>query len=185
MSDLLEIANKPNELLDLVNKDDQVIGEVVRKEANSNPDLIHREVAVVIINNNNEVLLQKRSKYKKVNPLVWSMTAGHILKGADIKQTAHRELQEEIGFDTSLIFLTKKLHRYDWETHFSYYFLGLYNNQEINCELAEVEEVKFVNRQELNKILKYEEVNQHYLSIIQDLWEGVFNKQITKLKEIS
>jgi len=182
VSDLTETANKPNELLDLVNENDEIVGEVLRKDANSDPVLTHREVAVVIINSNNEVLLQKRSKYKTVNPLMWSMTAGHVVKGEDILKTAHTELQEELGFDTPLVFIKKELHKYPWETHFMYYYLGIYNNEKIILEPAEVEKVLFVNDAKLKEFLSSSSVNEKHLPTLNQLWSGIFNKQIQKLK---
>ena len=40
-------ANFPDEILDLVDKNDKIIGEIVRAEANSDPKLFHREVGVL------------------------------------------------------------------------------------------------------------------------------------------
>ena len=53
-----------DELLDLVNEKDEVIGEVWKSVAHKDPTKIHREVAIVVFNNKSEVLLQQRS-FKK------------------------------------------------------------------------------------------------------------------------
>ena len=45
---------KDDELLDLVNEDDEVIGTVWKSKAHKDPSKIHREVAIVIVNNKEE-----------------------------------------------------------------------------------------------------------------------------------
>ena len=85
-----------DELLDLVNEKDEVIGEVWKSEANSNPKLIHREILVYVFDDQNRMLLQQRSFTKKVYPGQWAETcAGHIGKGEKPKIAAYRELSEE------------------------------------------------------------------------------------------
>ena len=56
-----EKANKPEEVLDLVNANDEVVGTVIREEANTNPKMTHREVAVILVDDQNRILLQKKS----------------------------------------------------------------------------------------------------------------------------
>lgn len=170
-----EKANKPEEILDLVNEDDQIIGEVIRKNANSNPKLIHREIAVIVVDDKNRILLQKRSEYKTVNPGMWSVTAGHVLKGEDLFVTAHSELQEELGFDTELVFIKKVLHKYKWETHFMSYFLGSYNGEKIKIETSQASEIRFFAKKELEDFIKKGgNVNLKHLEIFNSYWLGEF-----------
>ncbi|MDH5533533.1 MAG: NUDIX domain-containing protein [Candidatus Pacebacteria bacterium] len=176
------LANKPEEILDLVDQNDEIIGEVIRKDANNNPKLTHREVGVIIIDQNNKILLQKRSQYKTVFPGMWSITAGHILKGENPDQTAHTELKEELGFDTKLVFLDKEFHKYNHETHFMYYYLGKYNGEEIELEQAEVEKVNFFSENGIEELIKSgQEVNQIHLPIIKKIFNQEYQKQFNKL----
>ena len=57
--------------------------------------LWHREVSIWVVNQYNEVLLQKRSPLKKIAPNKWSACAGHIEAGENIELAAVRELFEE------------------------------------------------------------------------------------------
>lgn len=165
-------ANNPEEILDLVNEKNEVIGEVLRKVANSNPKLIHMEVAILIYDKKGRVLLQKRSKFKSINPGMWSVVAGHVTKGEDLLETAHKELQEEIGFDVKLDFVKKELQKYDWETHFMNYFLGQYSGEKITLELAEVEEARFFSKDELKKFINSgESVNLKHLGVLNEIWK--------------
>jgi 8-oxo-dGTP pyrophosphatase MutT (NUDIX family) len=165
------IANKPDELLDWVDDKDQVIGQIVREKANSNPKFTHREVGVLIFDQDKRVLLQKRSQYKTVFPGLWSITAGHILSGDEPLLTAHSELKEELGFDTKLTYLKKELHRYDHETHFMYYYLGRYNGEKIVLEQAEVEKTQFFSKNDLEELLKSNQpINKTHLPIINQIF---------------
>ena len=177
-----EKANKPAELLDLVDANDKVIGEVIREEANTSPSNTHREVAVILVDSQNKILLQKRSHYKTVNPGMWSVTAGHVLKGEDTLEAAHTELQEELGFDTELVFITKAFHTYDWETHFMYYYVGIHTGQPIVLETAEVAETRFFSEADLDVFIAAgENVNTKHVRIFKEYWQGKFNTKVAVL----
>ncbi len=149
-----------DELLDLVNKKDQITGQVWKSEANQNSKLIHREVAIIIYNDSGKVLFQKRSKNKKVNPGIWAETvAGHIGRGEEPLNTAHRELKEEVGFDTELKFFEKTLAHAPNETHFTYWFYGKYpSGARIKLRKEEVEKVAFLSPTELQSLIESGEV---------------------------
>lgn len=82
-----------DELLDLVDENDNVVGEVLKSEAHKNPRLIHRVIGGILFDDNNRVLLQKRSYLKGSDPGVWITSwAGHVGKGCSPEDAAHREL---------------------------------------------------------------------------------------------
>ena len=116
-----------DELLDLVNKQDEVIGTVWKSVAHKDPSLIHREVAVIVFNDRKETLLQQRSMQKKLLPGLWTVTAaGHILAGENPKVAIERELKEELGISVDLIFDSKRLYTFAAaETKFLYLYYGL------------------------------------------------------------
>ena len=175
-------ANQPDEILDWVDDQDRVVGEIVRSKANSDPKYAHREVGILLVDKDERILLQKRSKYKNENPSVWSITAGHILAKGDPEITAHQELEEELGFDTKLIYLDKILKTYPWETHFTYYFLAKYDGQKIVLEPAEVEKVDFFSKAELDDLINSKEkVNTSHLPIFNKFWAGEFNDRFSLL----
>lgn len=58
----------------------------------------HRTAHVWIINDKNELLLQKRSASKKSHPNCWDISgAGHIRAEESVINGAIRELKEELG----------------------------------------------------------------------------------------
>lgn len=171
----------PEEILDLVNENDEVVGTVRYGEANKNPKLIHREVAIIIYDDNKRVLFQQRSKKKTVNPGIWAEScAGHIPKGMSPEDAAHMELKEELGFDTKLKFLTKTLARMPNETHFTYWFKGKFpKGTKLKIEPAEVEQVKFLSKEGLEKLVasgeKYDPIKYggHPKDMIKEFWKEV------------
>ena len=144
-----------DELLDLVDEKDQVVGEVWKSKAHKNPSLLHREVAVIIFDGKNRILFQKRSNNKKINPSIWAEScAGHVPKGMKPLNAAHMELQEELGFDTVLKYYSKTLAHLPNETHFTYWFIGKYPNKEIKSQREEVDQVKFLSQTQLKRLVK-------------------------------
>ncbi len=85
------------ELLDVIDKNDNVIG---REERNVclEKNLLHRAVHVFVFNSKGELLIQKRSMKKKIFPGMWCAScSGHVSAGQSYEEAAVRELEEEIG----------------------------------------------------------------------------------------
>lgn len=167
-------ANNPEEMLDLVDLNDEVVGVVTRAIANKNPELIHREISVLLFDEQMRVVIQKRSKHKDVNPGLWSLVAGHVPTGAHPEAVAYVELEEEFGLtDIPLKFILKKLVEYPNETHFMYYFVGRYYGQKIDFNTDEVEAVQLVSESELEALQQSgEQFNNKYTPVLQGIWNG-------------
>jgi 16S rRNA (adenine1518-N6/adenine1519-N6)-dimethyltransferase len=94
---LSDTAQKAGEVFDVVDEDDQVIGQKTRAEVHAQ-GLIHRAVHVFVIGKKGQLLLQKRSMLKDVHPGTWdSSVAGHVDAGETYEEAAIRELEEEMG----------------------------------------------------------------------------------------
>lgn len=170
-----------DELLDLVNDKDDIIGQVWKSDTHTNLKLIHREVAAIILNDKNEALFQKRSKTKKVNPGVWAeATAGHVKKGEKPLDAIHRELKEEMGFDTELTFYKKTLAKPQRETHFTYWYVGKFpKGASIILEKDEVIEARFLSPTKLKELIKSGEVYDPLktggqpMDVVKDYWKKI------------
>jgi isopentenyl-diphosphate delta-isomerase len=169
---ILDYTNAHHEVLDLVNEDDEIIGEVTKGEVNSNKDLLHREIAIILFDKDNRVLLQQRSFKKKIYPGVWTVSvAGHVLKGMEPLVAAHKELEEELGFDTELTFILKEIIKLPIKSFIEYWYLGKYNNEHIELELDEVEQVKFVSEQDLVQMINIgEKIEENCVRMIKKIW---------------
>lgn len=89
------------EIFDVVNDRDEVIGQAPRSEVHAR-GLLHRAAHVLVFNTQGEVFLQKRSMRKDRQPGLWDSSAsGHVDSGEDYDACAARELREELGLRVS------------------------------------------------------------------------------------
>lgn len=86
------------ELLKVYSVDGACLGMELRSKVHEE-QLFHLEVAVWIINSNRELLLEKRSLAKKLNPGRYSLCAGHVTGEDSVEDTLIREAKEEIGLN--------------------------------------------------------------------------------------
>lgn len=94
-------AQRDDELFDVVDERDRVIGRATRREVHRGK-LWHRAVHAWVFNTRGEVFLQKRSLLKDMAPGLWdSSCSGHLDAGEDYDAAIRRELGEEIGVHLS------------------------------------------------------------------------------------
>lgn len=143
------------ELVVLVNTEDNILGLMEKQQAHVN-GLLHRAFSVFLFNENGEMLLQKRAEKKYHSPLQWTnAVCSHPRNGETYLDGAKRRLKEELGIETEL---TEKFHfiyKADvggglWEHELDHVFIGNYN-AEFNLNKDEVEEVRFVSLEDLDK----------------------------------
>ena len=95
------------ELLDVVNQQDEVIGQAERAEIYQKR-LCHRIVHVLIFNSQNQMALQLRSDQVSFCPNHWSTAVGgHVQAGENYEEAALREFQEEVGKTSQIEFFSK------------------------------------------------------------------------------
>ena len=102
LSDLLDphpcsaLPPSADELLDVVNNFDEVIGQRPRREIHEQK-LLHRAVHVFLQNKAGEIYLQRRSYRKDTHPEKWDSSAsGHVDPGETYLACAEREMWEEV-----------------------------------------------------------------------------------------
>ena len=89
-----------NELFDVLNELGEFTGNVASREECHKSGYWHRAVYAFLIDNNFNILLQKRSKNKKLWPNKWDVTVGgHVNAGEFGRQALIRECKEELGID--------------------------------------------------------------------------------------
>lgn len=146
------------EKYELVDENGNKTGKILTHNEAYNPDNIPKGyyipvVGVVIINNNNEILLQKRSRLKRANPRKWGICGGKVNLGETPLEAGIRETLEEIG-----IFLNKEKMEVirvsaNGKAYYTIYYIreNLYINK---CKLKkdEVEELRYFNIDELHNL---------------------------------
>jgi isopentenyl-diphosphate Delta-isomerase len=112
------------EIFDVVNERDEVVGRNTRREVHRT-GLRHRAVHVFVFNNRGELFLQKRSMTKDSSPGLWdSSSSGHLDCGEDYDACAVRELREEIGLNVAAC--PRRLFKVDACTETGQEFVWLY-----------------------------------------------------------
>lgn len=150
------------EIFDVYTRDGKYIGTKEKSLCHSSdPGCYHKPVWIWIINNKQEILIQKRASCKKNYPNKWDMpSAGHILAGESIIDGAIRETKEELGIDTigtDYQFLFEYI--YDKSFEIAEVFLLRINIDVANMQLQkeEVSEVKWLSYRDFEKIFYSEE----------------------------
>ncbi len=89
------------DIFDIVDEFDNVTGQKPRSEVHAQ-GLKHRAVHVMVFNDENEIFMQKRSTNKDTWPGAWDASCtGHVDSGETYLEAAHRELNEELGWQPS------------------------------------------------------------------------------------
>ncbi len=90
------------ELFDLVDEHDAVIGQLPRSQVHAEKRL-HRAVSIFVLNSRGELLIHRRSTTKDEYPSLFTSSAlGHVTSGETYDETAPRELWEELGITATL-----------------------------------------------------------------------------------
>lgn len=149
------------EYIDIFDENNNPIGERKEKQQAHEDGNFHRTAHVWIINDKNELLLQKRSASKKSHPNCWDISgAGHIRAGESITEGAIRELKEELGVEATekdLNYIaTIKSTKNPKNMEFGYVYLLSCNKKikDYTFEDEEVSEVKYVYYEELEKMVE-------------------------------
>ncbi len=96
--------NNDNNKIALLDKNDIIIG-YGDKLAVHQVGLLHRAFSILVFNDNNEVLLQKRAATKYHSPSLWTNTCcSHLIENQDFETYMHKRLNDEMGFDCDLHF---------------------------------------------------------------------------------
>jgi len=142
------------ELFEIVDENDRVIGTARRSECHGNPALIHRAVHVLVVNQKGDLLLQKRSARKDIQPGKWDTSVGgHLEIGESYRDAAVREMHEELGLTgLPLTFLYTSRIRNAIESENIATFLTRYDG-EVTWNEHEITEVRFWTVTEIDAVL--------------------------------
>lgn len=145
----LETTDAQDEIFIVVDRDDNVLGYKTRYECHHNKLFIHRSVGVLIFDDKGRILLQKRSQTKDIGAGLWGISsAGHVTKGQEYEESAHRELKEELGIDASLTLISKHIEESIEETEMSVLYKTR-SNGPFRPNAEEVDRVEFFDPRKL------------------------------------
>jgi len=152
-----------SELLTKVDKNNMVIGSIPRGVAHKSPDIIYRTIFVVVKNDKDKVLLQKRSSTKDLYPDCWDLSVGgHVNFGKSYIETAVQELKEELGIKASakeLNFIGEVLVKLPASNEFFHVFeYTLKPTDKIQLEADEVSNTKWMSINEIKESMQQQKL---------------------------
>ena len=144
-----------HELVDINgNKTGKILTHIEARNPNNVPKGYYISVVgVVIVNKNDEILLQKRSKFKRANPSKWGICGGKVDLDETPLDAGIRETFEEIGITLNrkdLKFLCMDTIE---KAHFTVYYVRKdVDIDECKLQEEELEEVKYFKIEELQNL---------------------------------
>lgn len=145
------MKDDPQELFIVVDENDIIIGYRSRYDCHHDKSLIHRAVGIIVYNEKGEILLQKRSKNKDIDPGLYEISSsGHLNKGESYEEAAKREMMEELGVFSNLTFIKKVLLHLPQETEYDTFFKTIHNGT-FYINTQEIDEVKFFTEAEVRE----------------------------------
>ncbi len=152
------------EYLDVLDKNGNKTGIIKTKKEIYESGDYHRTVHIWIINDNKEILVQKRHPKKETFPNLWAISvAGHVRAGEDSMNALRRELKEELGQkvnDEQIEFLFTLNRKQPYKDHILNVIDDVYLvHINLDCEntklqFSELTDIKYVYYEYLEQIFK-------------------------------
>ncbi|GIR21168.1 MAG: NUDIX hydrolase [Flavobacteriales bacterium] len=154
------------EFLEVYSPEGTKTGQKKSKSEIHRKGLFHSTVHVWIFTDEGNILIQKRSKKKELNPGVWDVSvAGHIKFNENIKKAAKRETLEETGININTKDLLKigvyrsiNIHPTAIDKEFFHTYILKIDKNSINLGFKnnEVDDLKFISIEEMESLIKEE-----------------------------
>ena len=147
----------------VVNEQDEPLGVMDKLEAHEK-GVLHRAFSIFVLNDKNELLIQRRALNKYHSKGLWSNTCcSHPMPDENTLDAAHRRLKEEMGFDCELHRLFPLRYCAEvgnglTENEYHHVYLGHYNGI-ITPNSTEVIDYKFVSVEDLMQIAETQPAN--------------------------
>ena len=173
------------ELLIRVDEQDRLLGYETKAICHQGQGLLHRAFSIFIFNEQQQLLLQKRSAEKLLWPLYWSNSVcSHPRKGESYESATMRRLQEELGIRAPLDFLFRfqyqePFHDIGSEHELCSVFFGKFDGP-LKTNEHEIAEWRYISLDELRQELlahpeaytpwfkvEWERIQKEYLSHIE------------------
>ena len=170
------------ELWDILNAKGEPTGKtVIRGGSTLRSGEYHLVVHIWPVNEYGSLLIQKRSKTKRLMPGIWAATGGAAISGESSFTAAARELYEELGIpssEDSLRFVTRIKRRNS--------FVDVWTIKtkakvpELKLQKSEVAEAKWVNKTTLSNMIQNGEYHNYGKEYFEQVWmiaENAKNEQ--------
>lgn len=146
-----ENVSSESERLILVDENDNEIGTISKADAHDADGTLHRAFSLFIFNDKGELLLQKRSKEKRLWGGYWSNSCcSHPRAGEEMDEAVQRRLEQELGINANLDYVYKFIYQADFddtgaEHELCWVYVGT-SNDAVHANQAEIDEWKWISR---------------------------------------
>lgn len=171
------------ELLDVLDDEGNFTGQIEERSIIHKRGLWHIHVGAWIMNEKGELLFQKRSPQKEVNPNKWTRTGGHVDAGESPLVGIQREVEEEIGVKIPLnnfeLIGIEKVPHISGGNNFTYSYIAFvnYNINEYTMQKEEVSDLKYITIEEMEKAFQEHDSSYTFIN-----WSNV-DKTIDYLRQ--
>jgi len=164
----MKVAQKlQTESVCLVDEGNTVIGHCPKATVHGYHTPLHRAFSVFLFNQQDQLLVQRRSLNKVTWPGIWSNSCcGHPLPGEETLMAAKRRLQQELYLDKGELYEALPDFRYRSR------YLGIEENEICPVYIGRVGEANFFNHEEIEAIdwLPWETFVELTQSLPTDRW---------------
>ncbi len=142
----------------LVDSTDKELGIMEKMQAHQQ-GVLHRAFSVFIMNDNKELLLQKRASSKYHSPGLWTNTCcSHPQQGEAVLDAGQERLHQEMGFTVPLTALFSFIYQAQFDNNLiehelDHVLLGNYNEAPV-INSSEVDDYKWMGLPELHTDIK-------------------------------
>lgn len=170
------------ELIDIVDENNELTGQVEERWIAYSKGLWRRTVSCWIMNEKGEILLQKRTATKRRNPNKWAKTGGQVDSGESADEAIYREVKEELGIEIPKeqikVLDIYKSDEKNKRFAYNYLFVINYKIDDYILQADEVAEVKYVSIEDMELAKKNNDVNYTFCN-----WKDEdFGREISLLK---
>ncbi len=164
------------EIWDIFNEKGALTGKTtVRGRGFLKPGEYHLVVHIWIVSPDGRFLIQRRSEKKKLMPGEWAATGGAAISGESSFQAAQRELFEELSIKATEKTLNKVFRLKRRNSFLDVWMIKTEPDpQTLTLQESEVAEVKWVDKDELQKMIKTGRFHNYGREYFQKLFENTY-----------
>ncbi len=142
------------EIWDILDENGNITGRTIIRGEELAKDEYHLVVHIWIINSSGEILIQKRPEHLEFAPGIWATTGGSATQGEDSITAACRETKEELGIEINIDSMLEPLsHKRKNDFTDIWVVKQDIDLEDIILQKEEVDDVKWVNAQELKQMI--------------------------------
>ena len=185
------------ELLDILDENGNYTGNIEERKVVHEKGYWHLHVGVWIMNKKGELLFQKRSHLKEINPNKWTRTGGHVEASEQPVFAIQRETMEEIGVKIPIekfelmnidknetFFADKQI--YNRQFTYNYFVLVDYEIEDYIIQKEEVSDLKYITLKEMkeakcNNDTSFTFVNWNNIDEVITMLEKQIEKYVNKI----